>query len=53
MTGQEKIVDYSPWCKKCRHRRKREDEEPCRECLESPTNTDSRQPTKFEGVAKR
>ena len=24
-----------------------------RECLESPTNTDSRQPTKFEGVAKR
>lgn len=47
MELREKIVDFT-WCKKCIHRLKRENEEPCNECLDYPSNEDSRRPVKFE-----
>lgn len=47
----EKIVDFS-LCQKCVHKDKKETDEPCFECLSSPTNEDSRTPIKFENKEK-
>lgn len=44
----EKIVDFYEYCPKCKHEKLKGEEEPCNECLQNPTNEDSRKPVKFD-----
>lgn len=44
----DRIVDFSEHCYTCKHIHLNEDEEPCRECLDSPTNVYSEKPIKWE-----
>ncbi len=44
----EKFVDFYKYCKKCKHKDKKEIEEPCDDCLEMPVNDDSHKPVLFE-----
>lgn len=53
MEGDFKIIEFGFWCKKCKHRRKKEQDEPCASCLEVPARADSRKPEKFEDVERR
>lgn len=49
----QKIVDFEKYCPKCEHYPKSESEDPCWECLDTPTNTWSHKPVNFkekEGV---
>lgn len=48
MEGDFKIVRFDEYCKKCKHKDKKEDETPCDECLDNPVNVDSHKPVKFE-----
>lgn len=43
-----KEVYYHKYCKDCVHFEKKENEEPCSECLEKPTNYATDRPVKFE-----
>lgn len=43
-----KIVHFDKYCKTCKHKEKKETEEPCAECLENPTNLHSHQPVKYQ-----
>lgn len=44
----EKFVEFHNWCEKCKYWEKKEEEDPCFECLENPVNIDSHKPVKFE-----
>ena len=46
--GNEKEVLYSEYCSKCAHKKVKETEDPCNECLTYPSNIDSHKPLKFE-----
>jgi len=48
MEQNEHIVRYDIWCKKCKHEKGRETEDPCDECLSYPVQINSRKPIKFE-----
>lgn len=48
-----KEVDYYEYCQKCKHEDKKEEEQPCFDCLEEPVNLYSRKPVKFEEAKKR
>lgn len=52
MEGDFKIVHFDEYCMKCEHRKKKEDETPCDECLSNPANVDSHKPVKFEEKKK-
>lgn len=43
-----KEVYFMEYCKKCKHRKVKNTEEPCDECLSEPTNLHSHKPVKFE-----
>ena len=43
-----KEVLFWKFCKKCKHSRKKENEEPCASCLEDHHNPNSHRPTFFE-----
>ena len=43
-----KFVKFELYCRYCKHYEKREDEDPCFDCLENPVNVDSRKPVKWE-----
>ena len=43
----QKIVDFE-WCKKCEHYNVVDWDDPCDECLNSPTNEDSHRPVYFK-----
>lgn len=45
--SHEKIVDFT-YCKYCIHRKKKESDTPCDDCLDNPVNTDSRRPLYFK-----
>lgn len=47
-----KEVKFEQYCKKCKHYNKKEDEEPCDECLSNPTNLYSHKPINFEEEKK-
>lgn len=53
MESRYKEVDYYEYCQKCKHKDKKEEEQPCFECLEEPVNLYSRRPVKFEEAEKR
>lgn len=50
METNERFVDFYKYCKTCKHEKKKENEDPCWDCLNTPTNQDSRKPV--EWVAK-
>ena len=43
-----KIVDFSAYCKTCVHKDKKEDEEPCCDCLDESVNVNSHKPVRYE-----
>lgn len=43
-----KIVDFHTYCPICKHSEESEQDEPCCDCLDEPTNVDSKKPTKWE-----
>lgn len=49
--GEYREVRFDEYCKKCTHSEKREDEDPCWECLENPVNEHSRKPVYFKEAA--
>lgn len=46
--NDQKIVEFGKYCPKCKHCSKSESEDPCRQCLDNPTNTWSRKPLYFK-----
>ena len=44
----EKEVYFYEYCGRCRHETKKEEDEPCFECLNEPANEDSHEPVYFE-----
>ena len=47
MDRYDKEVEFSVYCPKCKFLALSEDDDPCRECLDCPTLTDSHKPIKF------
>lgn len=43
-----KEVHFDQYCKKCKHEKNKEKEDPCDECLSEPVNLYSHKPVKFE-----
>lgn len=41
-------VDFNTYCPKCKDWKTEENEEPCNDCLEHPTNLYTDKPTRFE-----
>ncbi len=48
MVSNYKEVYFDPYCSKCKHVKKTEEEEPCAECLNNPVNEWTHRPVKFE-----
>ena len=48
MESQERIVEFEKYCLTCEHKACKDDEEPCNECLQNPTNMDSRKPVNYK-----
>lgn len=47
-----KEVRFDVYCKICKHYEKREDEDPCYDCLDQGWNEDSHKPIKYEEADK-
>ena len=43
-----KFVKFELYCRNCKHYEKREDEDPCFDCLDNPVNVYSHKPVKWE-----
>lgn len=43
-----KEVYFHEYCKKCKHEKKEETEEPCDECLSEPLNLDTHCPVRYD-----
>ena len=43
-----KEVDFHRYCESCKHRVKKETEEPCSECLEETVNANTSKPVRWE-----
>lgn len=43
-----KEVYFHEYCKSCKHKNVKENEEPCEECLSEPTNLNSHKPLNYE-----
>lgn len=48
MDQEYKEVYFHEYCKKCKHRKLKNVEDPCNECLSEPINLYSHKPVKFE-----
>lgn len=48
-----KEVLFFRYCKMCKHFHKKEDEDPCYDCLKDHHNPDSHRPTYFEEADKK
>lgn len=48
MNRHEKIVDFARYCKLCDHWALKDFEEPCNDCLDNPTNLESKRPIHFK-----
>ncbi len=47
MDGHKEVY-FSKYCETCKHEKTANDEEPCNECLENPTNLHSHKPINYE-----
>ena len=45
--SREKIVEFDRYCLTCLSKDKKEDEDPCEECLANSTNLDSHKPIHY------
>ena len=43
-----KFVDFAKYCKLCKHEMNKDFEDPCNECITTPTNLGSVKPINFE-----
>lgn len=43
-----KEVYFHEYCKQCVHKDVKEEDDPCRECLDNPINSYSHKPTEFK-----
>lgn len=43
-----KEVYFHEYCKKCKHEKNKETDEPCNECMENPINWNTHRPVKYE-----
>lgn len=41
-------VYFYKYCKRCKYKNLREEEDPCNECLSNPLNVESHKPINFE-----
>ena len=48
MEIKDHIVRFDIYCEKCKHKKVKDTDSPCTECLESPTNVNSKCPILFE-----
>lgn len=48
MQTETKEVYFNEYCKMCKYQLTKETEDPCNECLTSPSNIDSHKPILFE-----
>lgn len=48
MENIKKEVYFGDYCKNCEHINKKEDEDPCHDCLEFPYNNYSHKPVHFK-----
>ena len=49
MNGNDyKEVYFHEYCKSCKYKKVENNEEPCNECLDEPTNLYSHKPVKYE-----
>lgn len=48
MEKKEKIVDFHKYCKNCKYVAVNETDNPCNDCLNCPTNTNTSEPINFE-----
>jgi len=48
MEYPNKFVEFDEYCKICKFKRTKYDQEPCNECLSNPVNLHSRKPVNFE-----
>ena len=46
--NNQRIVCYDIWCQKCLCKDIKENDEPCEECLDNPTNENTERPIKFK-----
>ena len=47
-SNYEQEVYFHEYCKTCKYEKVSESEDPCCECLEDPTNTESHKPVRWE-----
>ena len=50
MENQYRIVDFKKYCEICKHKDKKEFEDPCNECLDHGGNIDSERPIYYEEI---
>ena len=48
MENQYKLVDFKKYCETCKHKGKKEIEDPCNDCLDQPANINSMKPINYE-----
>lgn len=53
MKNKYKIVYFENYCKDCKHEKTKEEDEPCRTCLEHPVNEYSHRPIQFVKKGKK
>lgn len=42
------LVEFDKWCESCKHKNRKDTEEPCDSCIEVPARPDSRKPERWE-----
>ena len=45
-----KEVDFHKYCPSCKHKSKKDSEDPCNECLSEPMNVNTSKPMKWEAL---
>lgn len=51
--NRDKEVYFDQYCKTCKHWLLNDTEEPCNECLDNPTNTESHKPINYKPEEER
>lgn len=44
----EKIVEFDKYCETCKYKDVKEVEDPCNECLDNPTNINTKKPINYK-----
>lgn len=49
----DKIINFDKYCKTCKYSDLEEVEDPCNDCLDNPTNMNSKKPIHYEEDEKK